>query len=440
VPWICLLIVTFMLYYFRSGLIHDFVGRVELANHIMCGGNKNFVYTRNPASGIIMATPTSAHSEDHDEQQDWNTVATILNLAQLDLQDGHGFKVPPSLVGIAEKPKTAMVKIGPSVAVEEWARAGTYEGLFNQSLGTLPAEHWPFECLWTLSTRGRKHAADTIPCTDGAGAQSVHALRAKVEKTLGYSTAAMMHQTPREICQSLVDKCGLMNMTALRALCPTSCGCHMWRDIPAGFYAVDNFGCPSACNTMMTAMRKSGRLGMDNCTDVTPSEFASKGLVNYMRSASDYVTANPEFAQAMEQTLRFFLSNNVLDYTEEVSRKLLSRLKNMVDFLLSDAFVEGMYNGTWEFNAGVPHPRRLKGCDFVTSWEFAALFQLDLCEVGAGFRSIRTYCPEACKCSPGLPECPIIGCWSTPSASEFFTPAPMLVSPMPTFAPMPTVA
>mmetsp|Transcript_121181 Transcript_121181/g.388142 ORF Transcript_121181/g.388142 Transcript_121181/m.388142 type:complete len:565 (+) Transcript_121181:198-1892(+) len=413
VPWVCLLSVLLLLNYFWDGVIHDFMGRAELAEDFMCGGEQNFVYTKNPINGVIMATS----SEPNHPDDDFDTVASILNLAQLDLKDAYGFKVPEALVGIADRPQTAMIQVGPKLAAEEWERAGTYAGIFNRSLGSLPAENAAFVRLSMLSTGKPSEAAEFLPCNDGAGTTG-HVLKAQVEKIFGYTMENMTGMNSKEVCQSLVDNCDGMNMTSLRALCPVSCGCHLWWDPPAAFYAVTEHGCPTDCRTLMTVTRKSGVFGRDNCTDVAPSAFGDGALHKYMHGVLEYVYAYPERAPTVQKSFRVLIYNNYLAYSIPVTNLLKREMRNVTNFLLSRKFIDSMVSERWELYAGVPHPRNLTGCDFVTSWEFAAIFQLDLCETGAGYRSIRTYCPEACRCTPDAPECPVAGCGALP------TPAP----------------
>merc|ERR1712217_848614 len=69
-------------------------------------------------------------------------------------------------------------------------------------------------------------------------------------------------------------------------------------------------------------------------------------------------------------------------------------------------FAEAFLNGTirreyakfqWTLGLGIPHPRGLRGCDFITSYEVTALKGFSFCDVGL-FRSIRFTCPRSCGC------------------------------------------
>merc|ERR1712151_521414 len=83
----------------------------------------------------------------------------------------------------------------------------------------------------------------------------------------------------------------------------------------------------------------------------------------------------------------------------------------------NEAYIEGTFNDTvkdemaefvWKLGFGIPHPRGLTGCAFMTSWELTVIFGFSLCDVGH-HRSLRGVCPISCGClfsnNSGV-ECP----------------------------------
>jgi hypothetical protein len=75
---------------------------------------------------------------------------------------------------------------------------------------------------------------------------------------------------------------------------------------------------------------------------------------------------------------------------------------------LNGTVKQSFMKGEWMLGPGLPHPRALTGCAFMTSWEISSLFGLSLCDVGT-YRSLRYVCPESCGCleknNSGV-ECP----------------------------------
>merc|ERR1740121_1995904 len=61
---------------------------------------------------------------------------------------------------------------------------------------------------------------------------------------------------------------------------------------------------------------------------------------------------------------------------------------------------QSLLDGNWDLMPGVPHPRNLTGCDYLTSFEVKALLNTDLCSADE-YSSIRFMCPVSCGCSLG---------------------------------------
>jgi hypothetical protein len=82
-------------------------------------------------------------------------------------------------------------------------------------------------------------------------------------------------------------------------------------------------------------------------------------------------------------------------------------LADYLEALMNGSVKEEFKQFSWAMGPGIPHPRGLTGCSFLTSSEVMFIFGVSLCDVG-NFNSIRMLCPVSCKCdyNPG-PECPI---------------------------------
>lgn len=61
--------------------------------------------------------------------------------------------------------------------------------------------------------------------------------------------------------------------------------------------------------------------------------------------------------------------------------------------------------GRWNLLGGLPHPRGLEGCEFLTSFELIYLWNFDVCDSYYG--SLRHVCPVSCNCHKHVGEqCP----------------------------------
>jgi len=78
-----------------------------------------------------------------------------------------------------------------------------------------------------------------------------------------------------------------------------------------------------------------------------------------------------------------------------------------VEYAVAGGITTSLLDGRWRLHPFLPHPRGLKGCQFLISWEFRAILGMDLCSVGQ-FASIRSLCPNECNCVTGMEECPTV--------------------------------
>merc|ERR1712217_627429 len=80
---------------------------------------------------------------------------------------------------------------------------------------------------------------------------------------------------------------------------------------------------------------------------------------------------------------------------------------NMTNVVAASLLRQGVNarNGRWEIFDGIPRPRGLTGCAFLTSWEVTMVLGVDVC-TNDNRRSLRMYCSASCGCHPSMDECP----------------------------------
>jgi hypothetical protein len=112
------------------------------------------------------------------------------------------------------------------------------------------------------------------------------------------------------------------------------------------------------------------------------------------------------YVKGLFESLRsnqFFLNmlQDAVNNPSQLIGKDFFRSKELIQLVANGSFVESLLNGKWEFLPDRSHPRGLRGCDFLTSLEFKALLNVDLCRSDT-FSSIKFLCPESCGCRPSV--------------------------------------
>jgi len=80
----------------------------------------------------------------------------------------------------------------------------------------------------------------------------------------------------------------------------------------------------------------------------------------------------------------------------------------LVDYIVTGRMKQSLLEHDWKFAPQLDHPRNLVGCEYLTSWEFKLLLNVDLCSPQS-FASIQRLCPKSCGCGSGssMRECPM---------------------------------
>lgn len=404
--WGLLALIVVVLGVVNQIMLEPFIGRASLANEMMCDGVRNFIFSQNPATGIVEATPTFPAGN---KERDLNNFATVLNLAQVHPPDAYGWEMDPQLRALLGGERTAVIVKGPGKAREALGSGVSAESLVHGDLVDFEPDAHSFTYVDLLATEGVRNGIQLIPCTDGAAAQTFTVFLDRMTKLFGHIFANST--TPRAVCNLVKGHCSQMGMTQLRALCPKTCGCHWWTAPQAAFFAEQRWGCPPACKSYTTSVRKAWPLVFhvkDNCTDVHPAAFLAEAtdstLADYIQGFLSFASSTPSAVSTIEANVGVLVQ--FMAYPSEVSQNFSSRAADLAAHFASDDFADAVVHGKWDLFPGHAHPRQFTGCQFWTSWEVSAIFQTDLCDASGEFRSIRTACPTSCSCRDGMKECP----------------------------------
>jgi len=74
-----------------------------------------------------------------------------------------------------------------------------------------------------------------------------------------------------------------------------------------------------------------------------------------------------------------------------------SQVEAFVEWMLDGNLTFSLTDGNWNLMPGVPHPRRLKGCEYLASFELTYLLGFDICDESK-YGSLKMFCPETCGC------------------------------------------
>jgi hypothetical protein len=127
----------------------------------------------------------------------------------------------------------------------------------------------------------------------------------------------------------------------------------------------------------------------DECTKMSHSAF---WFLLYVKGLFEKLHADKFF----EDTLR----DSVYNPSQLIGTEFYQS-EDLVHSVLNGSLAELLLNGRWEFMPNHSHPRGLTGCDYLTSFEFTALLNMDLCASNE-YSSLKFLCPESCGCRPTM--------------------------------------
>jgi len=168
----------------------------------------------------------------------------------------------------------------------------------------------------------------------------------------------------------------------------------------SGIYDDDDFTARDMCcgcgggtsNGVMTSLQCSENLS-DNCRLLDHSAFY---WVLYVNGMFEYLEHRAGFGELLDKNLQ----KDALNIPSHLRDDLKESIRN-------GSMKRSLLDQTWDLMPGFGHPRDLRGCGFLTSWEFNLLLSIDLCSPDS-FASIQRLCPVSCGCVPGSPksQCP----------------------------------
>eukprot|EP00928_Gymnodinium_smaydae_P027372 TRINITY_DN21193_c0_g2_i1.p1 TRINITY_DN21193_c0_g2~~TRINITY_DN21193_c0_g2_i1.p1 ORF type:complete len:994 (+),score=168.96 TRINITY_DN21193_c0_g2_i1:72-3053(+) len=340
-----------------------FFERLKQGQLLLCSGNLDFVYAKDPSTGVL--TVTKSFSTDR-----WtNEEEYLLQVAHPELMTGAG--VSTQVLEMASSNKTSVVIVGNVSNSADFTQSPPAEESFDQIL--------------RLSYYTTRDAASLLKCVDHENApQDDAAIESMLSQITGRNVSSCSDVPP--------ILCKFMNMTELRALCPVRCACQDFLAPFKGFFAGPNWGCPKSCEEIMRAKAEYDLAEgyYQKCDDVPSESWQTQFKIH----TEAYFLGLFEWLGAHRQKREYMAAMSVLG--EEVLRIPASKHSDFVDDIMSGEMVKSSFQGL--LLKGIPHPRKLKGCKFWTSWELQYILGVDLCQVGS-FRSLRFLCPKTCKCT-----------------------------------------
>jgi len=442
----------------QVSLLSPFFWTLEQADKILCEGETNFVWTKNPATKMIHVARSAPSREA------WQLVHLhVLQVAQPGLAVDEGTWTPngaePQAMEYATSSVTRAVLEAQDDAID------ISEAVYDKTY---------FDKVLSLSKSTLETAAATLSCQDMANGQSPEASREYLQVILGDTTIADCEDVPWQ-------KCGEYDMAELRAICPVHCQCDKpgrYRSAYAGFFQTSAGGCPLQCDVMKAARNEilHGAASVkqtlteydgffacedladaefswnDDCVDLdqfgpyysqngknclaitAPSECSGlddsdftaadmccqcDGGVNETSTSLECVDNLVDECQNMDVPSFWYLlyvkglfeyltSKTDFDHRvrEVLTKTTLDLTTNMgpeaelelVDWIVNGSMAKSMVDGNWELMPGYAHPRGRTGCEYLSSFEIKALLGIDLCAT-KDFMSMKFLCPQTCGCT-----------------------------------------
>jgi len=237
----------------------------------------------------------------------------------------------------------------------------------------------------SYSTASVEETVDDTMCSDLCGYQPNNTAVATV---LGRSI-----DTDPIYCESAVEYCWMINMTAVRAFCGKTCGCGNALPSFSGFFRSHDYGCPGGCDVDHTISLQNISCEDANIPTMVPNEVWTK----YVYGMQSYVFSFDGYSDRISQVL-------VQYYTIiGINRH---RLEDVHAFVTGNGFWNSLANYHYFFADGVPDPNGKTGCAFLTSNIFSILLDIDVCSTSDVYADLKSVCPISCSCGIYPAECP----------------------------------
>mmetsp|Transcript_102104 Transcript_102104/g.285066 ORF Transcript_102104/g.285066 Transcript_102104/m.285066 type:complete len:223 (+) Transcript_102104:1-669(+) len=129
----------------------------------------------------------------------------------------------------------------------------------------------------------------------------------------------------------------------------------------------------------------------DDCANMNLRAF---WFLLYIKGLFQHLLSNQFFSISVE---------SIVNHVSKIIGEGPSQNSSLVAWVTSGRMAESLLNGKWEFMPDMRHPRDLKGCDFLTSYEFKALLNVDVCS-SESYSSLKFLCPVSCGCASSMFE------------------------------------
>lgn len=350
-----------------------FFWRLQQAEVILCGGNQNFVYARNKATGVAHVARTAGNFSNIDF-----SAQAVLQAASPPVEAGPGWEPSAMVLQILR----ANVNVSERLYYLE-GQSDSYEW----DAAMVSDDH--FRLLHTLSQQDVLMASAFTVCADASTGLSGSATVQWLQRVTQVPDLTGCDDS------RLFQYCLVPHLMEVRATCPMSCKC-LHYDKTTFFFQHPLFGCPGVCGVLRNAAIEAH--GAGTCVDTDEATLRGK-LDTYTDTLVAYVRQNTNFPEQVRLVIDQFQLQGIWPMSPEFAEQLHHHVT-----ALTERFDTSMIN--WQVMPNTPHPRNLIGCAFLTSWEIVGLTGIDPCSPDSG-RSLRFHCPEACFCTRGMQECPV---------------------------------
>jgi len=364
--WLALALLSTALAY--TFIMHPMGRNMEIAKHILCSGNLDFVYAVSPDTGLVYAT--QAHSPD--DAMSWERVVenTVLQFTGLHeyLQDSDD---------------------ATSWLSDYWPQDTTAGIMFNSNCIT------DFDFVKTTSTSDVKSNARLSRCEDFSS-QETNQDSLAVQAFLRDATGGLVDSC---VAGEMEGLAGWYSMTRFRGLCPVTSGCsNVWL-----FFSHPHWGCPEDCHSDNKKNKSFTKvLHNASCMDDGTEPWRTKALVEYVSGFSDYVQQRTGFYDRLtSDSTSAMISSVISAYENATGRESNLTVAAVQESVFSGLTFERMAQGINELAPGLPIYNsdgvELSGCALWTDAMFEDIVDANLCSEDY-HQSIAFLCPESCRC------------------------------------------
>jgi hypothetical protein len=440
-------------------LLQPFFWMLGQAHDIMCTGEQNFVFAENPASGMVHVAKSSTSSDWTGQER------VVLHVAKPDIASEHGWDVDADLVALSSSDAAADAVVLPTadavsaapyssayfdtiLDMDQWNVAEAAEQLVCTDLGSGQSRDSTLSTLRTLVGNSSLTSCDDVPwqsCAELGNVQlrAICPMRCNCHKAPtnapGYSG---LFRSPASGCPSQCTSltASFNEIIYMTGSLEESKGAQECQDaqphefihwggcvntdqfagspgpgfnaegFPCSAYPMwmgnDTFGCPAdlddidftasqmccGCGGGATTNHSSVSCLLDLTDDCANMNLGAFWYLLYVKGLFQHLLSNQFFSSSV---------TNIVNHRSKIIGEAPSQNSSLVTWVTSGSMAESLLSGKWEFMPDMKHPRNLEGCAFLTSFEFKALLNVDVCN-SETYSSIKFLCPVSCGCTSSL--------------------------------------